>query len=254
MLNRMLLGMLVLFAGAIPAASADPAETVTVAVATNFVAPAQELAARFEQETGHTVRLSPGATGALYAQIRNGAPFDVLMAADLERPQRLEQEGDGVEGTRFTYAVGRLVLWSASRSIDDGPALLRGGDFHKLAIANPDLAPYGLAAVQTMRSLGVMDRLVSRLVRGANIGQAHTMVATGNAELGFVARSYLDSNHTGWLVPADLHQPIAQDAILLTRARGSEAARQFLDYLKSRSAREIIVRFGYDTGYDKPAP
>lgn len=224
------------------------AARITVGVASNFAEVAHALGALFEKETAHKVRFSIGSTGALYAQIRNGAPYDLMLAADEARPARLVQEGRALPDGRFTYAIGRLVLWSPNLDLEDAPAVLRAGTFRHLAIANPDLAPYGLAARQTMEVLGVADSLQSKLVMGSNIGQAHTMVATGNAELGFVARSYLRDVETGsrWLVPSEYHNPIRQDAVILNRAVDNPAAMSFAEFLKSDSAREVIAQFGYD--------
>jgi molybdate transport system substrate-binding protein len=231
------------------AASADEA---LVAVAANFSEVVERLAANFESASGHSLTVTTGSTGKLYAQIRNGAPFDVLLAADQRRPELLEKEGRAVAGSRFTYAVGRLTLWSPDpeRVTADGAETLRSGAFRKLAIANPDLAPYGAAARETLTALGLLDTLGDRVVMGENIGQAHALVATGNAELGFVALSFVLSprNRTPgsrWDVPQDLHAPIRQDAVLLIRAADNPAARAFLDYLKSAEARAVIESFGY---------
>ena len=245
---RMFLRVFV-FGLALLAGGAVNAELATVAVAANFAKPARALADRFEAQTGHEIRLSLGATGALYAQIKNGAPFDVLMAADALRPQLLVEEGAAIKGSQFTYAVGRLVLWSARIDVADGPAVLRAGEFRKIAIANPDIAPYGLAAMQTMAKLGVTEQMPGKLVQGANIGQAHAMVGTGNAALGFVARSYLEESEaaTGWIVPADMHDPIEQDAVLLKRGADNKAARTFMEYLKGEEAQAFIRNAGYDT-------
>lgn len=193
-----------------------------------------------------------GSSGKLYAQIANGAPFDVFLSADQERPGRLEKEGLAVAGSRFTYATGRLTLWSAEpgRVGRDGAATLRRGEFRRLAIANPALAPYGAAAKQALEKLGLWDRFKDRIVMGETIGQAHAMVASGNAELGFVALSSVLSPRTEtkgsrWDVPGDLHAPIRQDAVLLSRAAGNPAARGFLAFLRSEKARGLIESFGY---------
>lgn len=231
------------------------AEEALVAVAANFAEVIEELEARFERETGHRLTVTIGATGQLYAQITNGAPFDILLAADRERPLRLEQEGHAVAGSRFTYAVGKLTLWSAdaARIGADGEDALRGGEFRKLAMANPALAPYGEAARETLAALGLYEKLADRLVMGENIGQTHTMVATGNAELGFVALSYVMSprneiSGSRWDVPQDLYSPIRQDAVLLNRAAANPAAREFLAYLRSDDVLTVIRSFGYDAG------
>jgi molybdate transport system substrate-binding protein len=247
---------------------------VRVAVAANFTAPMQKIAAMFEAETGHKAVLSYGATGKFYAQIRNGAPFDVLLAADDTTPARLEQEGQGSGGqdSRYTYAIGRLVLWSKQPGLVDAEgevlkealkdaltATLQGtqkgrSKFDKIALADPRLAPYGAAAVETMTALGLLDALRPKFVQGESIGQAYQFVATGNAPLGFVALSqvWAPDDKGGqlkegsvWRVPAHLHQPIRQDVILLKRGRGNEAAAALLRYLKGAKARAVIASFGY---------
>jgi molybdate transport system substrate-binding protein len=229
------------------------AAEVRVAVAANFAAAMQQIAAAFEQDTGHQAVLAPGSTGRFYAQVKNGAPFDVLLAADDETPARLEKEGFALAGTRFTYAIGRLVLWSASAGVVDGRGeVLRSGSFTRLAIADPKLAPYGAAAVQAMERLGVAARLRTRLVQGESIAQAHQFVATGNAQLGFVALSQVTSAErltggSAWLVPRELHDPIRQDAVLLNRARGNAAASALAQYLRGERALAILRAHGYET-------
>lgn len=234
------------FAG--PAAAAE----AVVAVAANFLEVAERLAAGLERETGHRVTLVSGSTGKLYAQIVHGAPFDVFLAADAERPELLEREERAVPGSRFTYAVGRLALWSREpgRIGRDGAATLRQGSFRRLAIANPDLAPYGAAARQALEKLGLWERFADRIVMGETIGQAQTMVASGNAELGFVALSSLarpgePAAGSRWEVPAGLHDPIRQDAVLLARAAGNPAARGFLALLRSDEGRDVVASYGY---------
>lgn len=231
------------------------AETVRAAVATNFAIPFATVAARFSAATGHQVLTSTGATGSLYAQIEAGAPFDVFLSADAERPEAMERQGLGVAGSRFTYAVGRLALWSsdAKRIAADGKAALAAGDFRALAIADPALAPYGMAARQTLVALGMWDKVAGRIVLGKNIGQAHALVATGNAELGFVALSAIRSSSgtaagSEWVVPAALHDPIRQDAIRLAGDRSNGAAQALLDYLKSAEAKAVIAANGYGEG------
>ena len=227
------------------------AEVVQVAVAANFTAPARTLAEIFAKTTGHEARLSFGATGAFYTQIKNGAPFDVFLAADNERPLRLEKEGDTVPGTRFTYAVGQLVLWSAKPDlVDNQGAVLKSGNFNKLAIANPKLAPYGAAAVQTMDKLGLTAALQPKLVTGESIGQTYTFIATGNAELGFVALSQvLDGGKlksgSAWVVPAQYHEPIIQEAVQLKRSAGNPAAKAWMALLHSAGAKDLIRSYGY---------
>ncbi len=229
------------------------ADEVRVAVAANFATPLKTLAAEFEKESGHTLALSAGASGKLYAQIKSGAPFDVFLSADDETPSRLEKEGDAVSGSRFTYAVGRLVLWSAQlNTVDAQGAVLKTGNFKHLALAAPHLAPYGAAAVQTMTQLGLLAALTPRFVQGESIGQTYSFVASGNAELGFVALSQVFENGkiskgSGWIVPASLHEPLRQDAVLLVRARDKVAARALLTFLKSEKARALIRAFGYET-------
>lgn len=226
------------------------ADSARIAAATNFATVLPQLTARFQRGTSHALTISMGSTGKLFAQIVNGAPFDILLAADQERPERLEQAGLAVPDSRFTYAVGRLTLWSADpdRIGPDGVEALHA-PFHHLAIANPDLAPYGRAARETLESLGLYAELADRLVLGENVGQAQAMIATGNAELGFVARSSLVAEQapggSRWDVPAALHQPIRQDAVLLVRAIDNAAARAFLTYLTAAEAQGIIRRAGY---------
>ena len=229
------------------------ADEVRVAVAANFATPLKTLAAEFEKESGHTLALSAGASGKLYAQIKSGAPFDVFLSADDETPSRLEKEGDAVSGSRFTYAVGRLVLWSAQpNTVDAQGAVLKTGNFKHLALAAPHLAPYGAAAVQTMTQLGLLAALKPRFVQGESIGQTYSFVASGNAELGFVALSQVFENGrinqgSGWIVPASLHEPLRQDAVLLTRSRDKAAARALLAFLQGSKARGLIRAFGYET-------
>jgi molybdate transport system substrate-binding protein len=225
---------------------------VSVAVASNFTAPMQRIAAEFEKDTGHKAVLAFGATGKFHAQIGNGAPFEVLLAADDSTPAALENERLAQPGTRFTYAVGRLVLWSAREGVvdADGKVLARGGFAH-LAIANPKTAPYGAAAVEVLTALKLLDGLQPKLVQGENIAQAYQFVSTGNAQLGFVALSQVLrdgrlSSGSGWIVPASLHAPIRQDAVILAKGAANPAARALADYLKSAKARDIIRSYGYE--------
>lgn len=227
-------------------------EEATLAVASNFTEVIEVLVDDFETASGHELTVSTGSTGQLYAQIVNGAPFDVFLAADRERPERLEEEGAAVAGSRFTYAVGKIALWSPQPDLiaQSGEEYLRAGDFRSLAIANPELAPYGIAARQTLEALGLWDELQARIVMGENIGQTHAMVATGNAQAGFVALSYVlspanERPGSRWDVPAELYAPINQDAVLLERAKDNAAAVEFMDYLKSESARSTIENHGY---------
>lgn len=229
------------------------AEEVRVAVAANFAGPMKLLVKRFEQQTGHTALLSVGATGKLYAQIKNGAPFDVFLAADTIAPAKLAQENAIVPGSRFTYATGRLILWSAQAgAVDAQGQVLHGGHFKHLAIAAPKIAPYGAAALQTLTGLGLIERLTPKLVLGESIGQAFSFVATGNAELGLVALSQVYENGqlsrgSGWIVPAHLHSPLHHDAVLLLRARRNPAAVALLAFLKTEPSRTVIRSFGYET-------
>jgi len=233
-------------------ATAAQADEVSVAVAANFTAPMQQIAAEFEKDTGHKAVLAFGATGKFYAQISNGAPFEVLLAADDETPAKLEKELLAAPRSRFTYAIGKLVLWSAKEGyVDAQGEVLRKGDFKHLALANPKTAPYGAAAVEAMQRLGVLDSIQPRLVQGENIAQTHQFVATGNAELGFVALSqvFKDGKVTSgsaWIVPGKLHEPIRQDAVLLARGRNKPAAGALVDYLKGARARAIIKSYGYE--------
>lgn len=228
------------------------ADEVQVAVAANFTAPARVLAESFARETGHVAVLAFGGTGKFYAQIRNGAPFEVLLAADDETPARLEKEGAAVHGSRFVYATGRLVLWSARSDFVDGQgAVLGKGGFRHLAIANPRLAPYGRAAVEALDALKLADALQPMLVQAENVAQAWQFVASGNAELGFVALSQVARDGrigtgSGWIVPASLHQPIRQEAVLLARGRGRPAAEAWLRHLRGDGARAVMRAHGYE--------
>lgn len=228
------------------------ADEVHVAVAANFTAPMQRIAAAFEQETGHKAQLSFGSSGKFYAQIRNGAPFQVFLSADDETPARLEREGATLPGSRMTYAVGQLVLWSARPDlVDDQGQVLRRGPFNKLAIANPRLAPYGRAAEEALASLGLMDGLKSRFVQGENIAQTFQFVSTGNAELGFVALSQVFKDGgiksgSGWIVPSNLHSPIRQDGVILRGAKDNPAALALMKFLKGDKAKALIRAYGYE--------
>ena len=228
------------------------AETISVAVASNFTAPMQKIAAQFEKDTGHKAELSFGATGKFYAQISNGAPFGILLAADDKTPAKIAQEGKGDAASRFTYSIGKLVLWSKQDGyVDANGEVLKTGKFQHVAIANPKLAPYGLAAEQTLTKLNLLDAIKPKFVQGENIGQTYQFAATGNAELGFVALSQvmedgkIKSGST-WVVPAQMHEPIRQDAIVLNNAKDNVAAKALMDYLKGDKARAIITAYGYD--------
>ena len=224
---------------------------VTVAVAANFTAPMQKIARAFEQDTGHKALLAFGSTGKFYAQIKNGAPFAVLLAADDETPARLEKEGLAIAGTRLTYATGRLALWSKNPNlVDDKGEVLRGSGFNKLAIADPKLAPYGAAAMEVIQHLGVQASVGPRLVQGESIGQTYQFVSTENAQLGFVALSQIsfDSRITqgsAWVVPQSMHTAIKQDAVLLNAGKDNAAAIALLKYLQADKAKTIIRQYGY---------
>lgn len=231
-----------------PAAHAAEA---LVAVAANFTAPMHAIAGEFEKATGHRLRVSLGGSGKFYAQIRHGAPFHVLLSADAAIPEKLEQDGLAVPGTRFTYAVGTLVLWSARPGFVDGEGrVLAQGRFSHLAVANPKVAPYGAAAHETLDKLGLMGALQTRFVSGENIAQAYQFVASGNAELGFVALSQVMKDGriaegSGWVVPAGMHRPIRQDAVLLAKGRDNAAAIALMVFLREPAARAIMRNYGY---------
>lgn len=228
------------------------ADEVQVAVAANFTAPMQQIAAQFEKDTGHKAVLSFGATGKFYAQIVNGAPFEVLLAADDETPARLEKDGQGVAATRFTYAIGKLVLWSADPALVDARGeVLKTANFKHLAIANPKTAPYGAAAVEALGKLGLLASLQARFVQGENIAQTQQFIVTGNAEVGFIALSQVlkdgkIASGSAWTVPANLYEPIRQDAVLLAKGKDKPAAGALLAYLKGDKARAVIKSFGYE--------
>ena len=229
---------------------------VTVAVAANFTAPMQKIAQAFEQDTGHKALLAFGATGKFYAQIKNGAPFAVLLAADDETPARLEKEGLAVTGTRFTYATGRLALWSKSSNlVDDKGEVLRSSNLeklgiHKIAIADPKLAPYGAAAMEVIHKLGVQANVVPKLVQGESIGQTYQFVSTENAQIGFVALSQISldgriTQGSAWVVPQSMHTPLKQDTVLLNIGRDNAAAIALMKYLQNDKAKTIIRQYGY---------
>src|SRR5919108_2447826 len=223
------------------------ADQTNVAVAANFTDAANEIAKVFKEKTGHEAVLSFGSTGQLYTQITQEAPFEVFLAADDERPNKAIEEGFAVPDSQFTYAIGTLVLWSQAPDLVQGEATLKSGDFTKIAIANPEAAPYGAAAVQTMKAIGVYDQLEPKLVQGNNISQTLQFVETGNAELGFVALAQVARNDDGsrWVVPEDLHDAIRQDAVLLKTGENSEAAKAFVEFLQGPEAAAIIKEFGY---------
>jgi molybdate transport system substrate-binding protein len=246
-LGRVLLGLY----AAVACVAVTQAGEVQVAVAANFSAPMQAIATAFERESGHKVLSSFGATGQFYAQIVNGAPFEVFLSADQSTPAKLLSEGYGVAGTQFTYAIGALALWSAKAiNMVDGGAVLKAGEFKHLAIANPKTAPYGLAATQVLAKLGLTEAVKSTLVEGQNIAQTLQFVASGNAELGFVALSQVYkegqiSSGSAWRVPTELHEPIKQDALLLSKGKDNPAAKALMEFLQGPQAAALINAYGY---------
>ena len=250
-----LFGWVIISSGAVVCATVK-AEEVTVAVAANFAAPMQKIAQAFEQDTGHKALLAFGATGKFYAQIKNGAPFAVLLSADDETPARLEKEGVAIAGTRFTYAIGRLALWSKNPLLvdDKGQVLLSNAtdknSFKKIAIADPKLAPYGAAAIEVLGRMDALAKLTPKLVQGDSIGQAFQFVMTENAELGFVALSQISidgriTQGSAWVVPQNLYTPLKQDAVLLPLGKNSAAALALMKYMRTDRAQAIIRAYGY---------
>lgn len=242
-MNRILLAL----AATTFLATSASADSVNVAVAANFTDAANEIAAAFAEATDHEAVLSFGATGQFYTQITQGAPFEVFLAADDERPTLAVKEGYGVDDTVFTYAIGQLVLYSAEEGKVTGPETLQAGNFQQIAIANPETAPYGKAAVETMTSLGVYDALQPKIVQGQNIGQTYQFVETGNAEVGFVALGQVSQTEAGsrWVVPQEHYEPIRQDAVLLKTGENNPAAAAFIEFLKGDQASAIIEKYGY---------
>ncbi len=236
--------------GTLLAAQVHAAE-VKVAVAANFAKTLEDITAQFEKDTGHKVLATPGATGKFYAQIVNGAPFEILISADDETPRKLAKEAKAIAETQFTYAIGTLALWSPDANlVDQGDGVLKTDKFKFLAIANAKVAPYGQAAVQTMLKLGLLTKLEPRVVQGENIAQTYQFVTSGNAQLGFVALSQITENGkvksgSAWIVPQEFHDQIKQDAILLNNGKDSIAAKALLEYLKSDKAKKIIASYGY---------
>ncbi|MEI7840403.1 MAG: molybdate ABC transporter substrate-binding protein [Methylococcaceae bacterium] len=228
------------------------AAATLVAVASNFTKPMTEIAAEFEKSTGHTAQLSFGSSGKFVSQVENGAPFEVFLAADEKAPLKLEQSGFAVAKSRFTYALGKLVLWSsAANYVDDKGEILAKYGFQHIALADPKLAPYGAAAIDVLKNKNLLDKLQPLFVLGENISQTYQFISTGNAELGFVAMSQVSENGkitsgSGWIVPQALYAPIKQDAVLLTLGAENPAAKALLDYLKSAPAKAIIQKYGYD--------
>ncbi|WP_339743792.1 molybdate ABC transporter substrate-binding protein [uncultured Maricaulis sp.] len=253
-MRGLLAATLLTFAGLFQPAPAV-AEQALIAVASNFTATARDLQTRFEQSSGHTLLITSGSTGRLYAQILHGAPFDVLLAADQETPNRLAAQGRTVPGTQFTYATGRLALWSATGALADGPVAdrLREGQYRTLAIANPELAPYGAAARETLQTLELWSSVEGRLITGESIAAVQAMLITGNADLGFVPVSQFagtdmsgDANY--WEIPQELYTPIHQDAVLTVHGQSNAAALAWLDFLAGPEARAIIRAHGYGVG------
>ena len=250
MTTKLLRGLLAIFCTAL--ALPAHADEIQVAVAANFAAAAQKIAAQFEHDTGHVVKLSFGATGKFYAQIEAGAPFDVLLAADQATPGKLVAEGKAVPATLHTYAIGRLVLWSADPALVDGQGeVLKSQKWKHLSVADAKLAPYGQAARETLMQLRLADAVRSRVVTAENIGQAYQFVQTGNAEIGFVALGQVQPPDGSpvpgsmWLVPDKLYTPIRQDAVVIAASRAGTAATAFVDYLASDKARAVITACGY---------
>ena len=227
------------------------AAEVKVAVAANFAQTLKEISTVFEKDTGHKIAITQGSTGKLYAQISQGAPFDVLLSADDETPEKLVAEGKAINGTRFTYAIGRLALWSPKPDlVDEGGQVLKTDKFRFLAIANSRVAPYGRAAVQVMQKLGVLASIEPRVVQGESITQTFQFISTGNAQLGFVALSQINENGklksgSAWIVPENMHEQLRQDAVLLNPGKDSAGASAFLNFLKSDKAKKIIAAHGY---------
>lgn len=227
------------------------AEQILVAVAANFVPPFREIAIEFEKSTGHQLQVAGGSSGNFYSQIKNGAPFDVFFSADVERPKLLEDEGIGVKDTRFTYATGRLVLWSPNADLIKGEETLRFKQYRRLAMANPKTAPYGVAAMQAMQKLELWESLQPHIVMGESIGQTMGFIESGNAQLGFVALSQvMDPKIKGkgsrWDVPTTLHEPIKQDVILLTKGKDNPAAKALMVFMSGPQAKAVIERYGYE--------
>jgi len=236
---------------AVFAASAAQADEVQVAVAANFTAPIQAIAADFEKDTGHKLVAAYGATGQFYTQIKNGAPFEVFLSADDTTPEKLEKEGDTVKGSRFTYAIGTLALWSAKEGyVDSKGEVLKKNEYQHLSIANPKAAPYGLAATQVLEKLKLTEATKTKIVEGQNITQAYQFVSTGNAEIGFVALSQIFkdgkvTSGSAWIVPASMHDPIKQDAVILNKGKDNAAAKALVEYLKGPKAAAVIKSYGY---------
>jgi molybdate transport system substrate-binding protein len=227
------------------------ADEVSVAVAANFYAPMQKIALEFEKDTGHKIVAAFGSTGKFYAQIKNGAPFQMLLAADDETPARLVMENTALAGSQFTFAIGKLVLWSAKPAVVDGAGeILKKGGFDHIALADPKLAPYGAAAVEAMKALGVYDALQAKIVTAENISQAYQFISSGNALVGFVALSQVLKDRkiegSAWIVPGTLYQPLRQDLVILEKGKGKPAAEALMKFLKGDKAKAVIKSFGYE--------
>jgi len=247
---RSTIRVIVTWAGLLATFTVQAAD-VSVAVAANFTAPMKAIAAEFNTDTGHQAKLSFGSSGNFYAQIENGAPFEVFLSADDETPAKLDREAMTVSGSRFSYAIGTLALWSRDTGLVDAKGdVLRRSSFNKLAIANPKLAPYGKAAIETLTGMGLLDAVRGKLVQGENIAQTHQFVMSGNAELGFVALSQVMkdgkvSGGSAWIIPDNMHFPIRQDAVILLPGKNNPAAAALMNYLKGDKARAIIKSYGY---------
>lgn len=246
-LPKILVGLMLAAAAAVASA-----ENVSVAVAANFKEPLEDISAQFQRATGHTVSISAEASGKIVAQIQNGASYDIFLSADQAKPIKLEQDGGIVPGSRFTYAIGKLALWSATPGyVDKNGDVLKTGSYNHIAIADPKLAPYGLAATQTLQKMGLTSAVNDKLVVGKNIGTTFGYIQTGNAELGFVAMSQIYKGgkltHGGsyWLVPQSYYKPIRQDAVLLPGGKDNPAAVALMKYLKSPAARKVMKSYGY---------
>ena len=250
-MSRTVRTLSVVMLAAVAHASAFAAEA-QVAVAANFAEPIKAIAAVLEKTTGHTLKVTLGATGKLYAQIKNGAPFDALLAANTQTPEKLETEGLGVTGSRFTYATGKLVLWSAKVGrVDDKGNVLKAADLGKVAYAAAKVAPYGAAAVETMEKLGLTAAITPKLVQGESIGQTFNFVYTGNADVGFVAMSQVLEggklkSGSMWVVPQNLYSPIKQDAVMLKKGQTNEAAKALFKLLQSPNIKDLVRSYGYD--------
>jgi len=241
-------GLFILLQGVI--VPAGFAEQIRVAVASNFLNPMKVISKKFEAHSGNRIVISSGSSGRFYAQIKNGAPYDLFFSADQEKPLKLEKEGLTIPGFNMTYATGTLVLWSTKQGYFKTDERLKNGKFSRIAMANPKLAPYGLAAKEVLERLGLTSSVKSKQVNAENIAQTFQFVSSGNADLGFVARSQLvgvseDQMGTQWVIPSDLHQPIKQNLVLLKRADNKKAARAFYEFMKSDSTKELIKSFGY---------